>query len=62
MSVSKNDLWERARALFREESAILQMEEAETDADLASDLASRAIDLADELDAILSILERSIVE
>lgn len=49
-------LWEYATILFRMQGIILEMEKAERDPDVVQDLATRAIDLVKELDAILAIL------
>lgn len=56
----ENDLWEYASNLFRMQGVILRMEKKEKDPEVVKDLATRAIELSNELDAILAILEDSI--
>jgi hypothetical protein len=56
----ENDLWEYASNLFSMQSVLLRMEKAEKDPEVLKDLASRAIHLVDELDAILAVLEDSL--
>jgi len=54
------NLWEYASALLRIQGSILRMEEKETDPDALRELASRAIELVTELDAVLAILEEKL--
>ncbi len=54
------DLWEYAAALLKIQGSILRMEEKEKDPEAVRELATRAIDLANELDAVLSVLEEQL--
>ncbi len=56
----ESDLWDYASSLYRIQSVLLKMEKNETDPNVLKELASRAIELVNELDAILVILEDSI--
>lgn len=53
-------LWDYASSLFHIQGVLLEMEKTEKDPDVLKDIATRAISLADELDAILAILEGSV--
>lgn len=55
-------LWDYASSLFRMQGVLLEMEKTEKDPDVLKDIATRAISLANELDAILAILEGSLDE
>ncbi len=56
----ENNLWEYASNLFSMQSVLLRMEKAQKDPDVLKDLASRAINLVNELDAIMAVLEDSL--
>ncbi|HMF32218.1 MAG TPA: hypothetical protein VKK79_12425 [Candidatus Lokiarchaeia archaeon] len=58
----ESDLWEYAAALLSIQGAILRIEEKEQDPEAIKEIASRAVDLATELDAILGILEENLDE
>ena len=59
---SEKDLWNLVFALQHVQNAIFQLEKDERDPDILTELSAKAIDVGQEVIALLDILEEKIVD